>query len=307
MYYIKRLNISVHRGIDGIVPPILCLVARFSGLIALFLLASVPAFPQQSISAKAGSIQFIQGEVFLNEDSILLQDGDYIQMKNDQILTTGKGYAELLLTPYSYLRLGEYASLRVQQTDLTDIRLELNRGSAMIEILKKLKTDPIRVHVSQYLIEMKKGGLYRIDAESRMLRVYGGDALATREGKKVRVKNGRMIVLNNGSRSEKFDPDDADPLHWWAARRSFTLFAKNLFFINPGFSNNLAWKSKEEGLYNSSYRVTVPVNEDWKRYWSGVWSVLRKRMEERNRRLRADPGPLPVPPLIIPEPPEQPQ
>ena len=125
MYYLKNLDIIIHGGIDGIDPPIPRLVAKFFAMIAFFLLVSVSAFPQQSISAKAGSIQFIQGEVFLNKNPILIEGGDYIQMKNDQILTTGKGYAELLLTPYSYLRLGKNASLRVRQNDLTRIQLEL--------------------------------------------------------------------------------------------------------------------------------------------------------------------------------------
>ncbi len=285
-------------------PPILRLVAKLPGAAALFFLASASALPQQFISAKAGNIQFVRGEVFLNGTSFLLQEGRYIQMENDQILATGKGFAELLLAPDACLRLGENASLRMRQNDLDDIQLELNQGSAMIEILKKLKTDPIQVHISQNIIEMKKDGLYRIDAEPFRLRTYGGEALAIRGRRKVLVKNGRMTDLDGELKSEKFDANTVDLLHRWAALRSFSLFAKKLFFTRPLNDRQLEWRSGSEGISHDYYRVPVAANEDWNRYWLGVWDIFRRRAEEANRRLRSDPGPLPTPPPIIAYPPD---
>jgi len=283
--------------------PIQGLIAKFLGATALFSLLSVPAISQQFISAKAGSIQFVRGEVFLNGTSLLLPQGRTIQMENDQVLATGRGYAELLLAPDACLRLGKNASLRMRQTTLEDIQLELNQGSAMIEILKKLKTDPIRVHIFQTVIEIKKDGLYRIDTEPFMLRTYGGEALAIREGRKVRVKKGRMTALHGELNPEKFDTNDADALHMWAAGRSFAMFAKKLFLTKPLTDRQLRWRSRPEGISHDYYRVPVAANEDWNRYWMGVWGLFRRRAEQAARSRRADPGPLPVPPPIIAYPP----
>ena len=270
-------------------PPILSLAARFPAIAVFIFLCTVSALPQQLISAKAGMVRFIVGEAYTDGTTLRLKDGQYSQLENGQVLSTGKGYAELLLAPDACLRLGKNASLIMRQNELADIRLELDRGSAIIEILKKLDTDPIQVHISESIVEIKKEGLYRLDAESRMLRVYGGDAHAITGKKNIRVKSGRKIVLSGEPRPEKFDAHVADTLHRWAAQRSFALFAKSLFFTKPVYPNALAWKSRPKGLYNSYYRVTVAANEDWNRYWLGVWSVFRRRAEEMARRLRTDP------------------
>lgn len=116
----------------------------------------------------------------------------------------------------------------------------------------------------------EKEGLYRLDAESRKLRVYGGDARAVKGKKKARVKNGWMVTLDGGLRFGKFDVDAPGDLHWWAARRSFVLFAKNLFFTKPLNDRGLIWRSRPEGIYHPYYRLAVPGNEDWSRYWQGV-------------------------------------
>ena len=288
-------------------PPILSQAAKFPAIAVLIFLFSVSAHPQQLISAKAGMVRFLVGEVYIDGTALRLQDGQYFQLENGQVLSTGEGYAELLLAPDACLRLGKNASLTVRQNELADIRLELDRGSAIIEILKKLDTDPIQVHISESIVEIKKEGLYRLDAESRMLRVYGGDAHAIKGEKNIRVKSGRKVVLSGEPGPEKFDAHVADTLHRWAAQRSFALFAKSLFFTKPVYPSALTWKSRPKGLYNSYYRVTVAANEDWNRYWLGVWSVFRRRAEEIVRRMRTDPESILTPEqkrLVIP--PEKP-
>ncbi|MBN2318872.1 MAG: hypothetical protein JXR49_07335 [Acidobacteria bacterium] len=269
---------------------IIRLFAKFTGIVVFFFSAPVSVFPQQVISAKAGNIQWIQGEVFLNRTSLLLKDGQYLQMDDGQVLTTGKGYAEMLLAPDAYLRLGESASLRMRQNSLADILLELKRGSALVEILKKLKTDPIRVHVSDSVVEIKKEGLYRLDAESRMLRVYCGDARVVKGGKKVRVKNSRVVSLDGELEPDKFNVKDVDALHLWAAQRSFALSARDLFFTKPVNPRQLTWRSRPDGIYNPHYHVTVAANEDWNRYWLGVLGVFTKWAQKTRRRMNSDPG-----------------
>ena len=132
-------------------------------LIALVFADSVPA--QQFLGAKAGILQYMQGEVFLNGTLLRLPQGGYIQLENGQSLSTGQGYLELVLNSGAYLRLGKDGSLRMEQNRLDDMQFVLERGSALIEVVDKTK-GRIRVHLSTGFVEIMKAGLYRLDADS---------------------------------------------------------------------------------------------------------------------------------------------
>jgi hypothetical protein len=67
----------------------------------------VLALAQQTIGAKAGVIECVQGKVLLDGTPTLFSKNGYIQTGNGQTLSTKKGYIELLLLPTAYLRLGE--------------------------------------------------------------------------------------------------------------------------------------------------------------------------------------------------------
>jgi hypothetical protein len=229
--------------------------------------ALVPA--QQGISAKAGVVQYAEGEVLLNGTALQLLKGSSVQIENDQVLSTKKGYVELILSPDVYLRLSENASLKMRQNKIKDVQLELTQGSALIEILAK--TNPISVHVSKSVIEMRKIGLYRLDSVPGALRVYGGDALAKNESKKINIKGGVMVNLDGEFAPAKFDPNVADALHRWAAHRSYNLCTANIFNAKPKRPEDLAWKPTAKAeLENIQYHISFPPNADWIKYWKDL-------------------------------------
>lgn len=293
--HLEHPDIIMVTEVDRMNPPMAFRTAKFPGVVFFFLLGCASVFPQHLISAKAGNVQFIHGEVYLNGTSIRLQDGRHIQMEDDQVLATGKGYAELLLAPDTYLRLGENASFRMMQTSLTDTQLELSRGPGLIEILEKLETDAIRMHISNSIVEIKKAGLYRFDADTSKLWVYGGDVRVIQGKKKAQVKKGRMVTLDDGKlQPEKFDVEAVDLFHRWAAQRSYALYTKNLFFTKPVNPGQLAWRPRPEGIYNPNYRVALAANEDWNRYWQGLLRLRIRQLMKRTRIMIADPQALPV-------------
>jgi hypothetical protein len=235
-------------------------------IIALGFAALVPA--QQGISAKAGVVQYAEGEVLSDGIALQLPIGSSVQVENDQVLSTKKGYVELLLIPDVYLRLSENASLRMRQNKLNDIQPELNQGSALVEALAKIKANPISVHVSKSVIEIRNIGLYRLDSVPGALRVYGGDALAKNESKKINIKGGNKVNLDGRFAPAKFDPNVADALHRWAAHRSYNLCTANIFNAKPEKPEQLAWRPTKEGkLGNNDYRMSFPPNADWMKYW----------------------------------------
>jgi hypothetical protein len=232
-------------------------IVRCLGLICFISGSHILAPAQRWIGAKAGVIECIQGEVFLDGTPILLRDNSYIQMENGQILSTKKGYAELILTSEVRLRLGEDASLQMQQNRITGIQMDLNQGSALVEILSTIKTDPIKIHISKSEIEIKKTGLYRLDSVPGQLRIYAGQALAKNEGKNIQIKSIRMVRLDGQFALAEFDPNKADALHRWSARRSFLLFAADAYDLK-----RRNWRLIEgvDEIRNSNYRIAFHVD-----------------------------------------------
>jgi hypothetical protein len=263
------------------------LIAPIAEIAFIILGFTVLAPAQQTIGAKAGGIKYVLGEVFLNGTPLQLPKGSSVQMENGQVLSTKKGYVELLLAPSAYLRLGADALLRMRQNKLKDVQLELTQGSALVEILATIKANPIKVHVSKSVIEMKKTGLYRVDSIPGELRVHGGNALVKSLGKKINMKRGGMVHLDGELRLEKFDPKTIDVLHLWAAQRSYELCTANIFISKQGHMEQLTWRpTPEGGLKNDNYRLRFPVNADWLKYWQGQADYRNKLARALNRELQ---------------------
>lgn len=202
-------------------------IFRSAGMLVALLAMTVGAQAQYVVSAKAGVIQFAAGDVFLDEKPVRLSKGDYKQMENGQSLRTGRGFAELLLGTNVYLRLSTNSLVRMYQNHLIDTQLSLEQGSALVEVVEKAKGSQIRIVFGAGLVEIKKKGLYRLDAGTRELRVYGGEARVAKKDRKEKIKKSKMICLDNDLKPSKFNTDVMDPLHKWAAYRSFMLFADN--------------------------------------------------------------------------------
>jgi hypothetical protein len=206
---------------------------------------------QMVVSVKAGTIQYVVGEVFLDSKPLQLPQGGYHQMENGQTLQTKRGRLEMLLAPDVYLRLAENSSLRMEQNRLADTQLVFEGGSALIEVVQRLKGGQIRVHFSTGLVEIREAGLYRFDAGSGELRVYGGSALVSNGQMKAKAKSGRKIRMNTTLASAGFNVESVDELHQWAAKRSF-----DLFIVSPDSRKQRHWEPVAMGwLFNFNYRA----------------------------------------------------
>jgi hypothetical protein len=231
-------------------------IVRSIGIFAIFWGTAGAAHAQYVVSAKAGIIQFMVGNVFLDDKPVRLTKGGYLQMKNGQRLRTERGFSELLLGTDVYLRLGMHGQLRMYQNQLNDTQLALEKGSAMIEVVEMAQGSQIRIVFASGLVEIRKKGLYRLDGDSRELRVYGGEAGVAKKDRKAKIKKGKMVRLNDDFESSKFDAEAPDMLHQWAALRSFTLFADN-----PATRKQEHWTYIELGWlknynYGMSFRST---------------------------------------------------
>lgn len=224
---------------------------RFMILLLGVGIASGPVGAQHVVGAKAGIVQYVRGHVFLDDKPVDLSSNGYLLMKPGQNLRTEFGFAELLLSPEVYLRMGTSGQLRIEQNRLGDTRLVLERGSAMVEVVQEIKGTQAAVCMAGGEASVKRKGLYRFDAGSGEIRVYGGSTQVSIGNRKATVKGGRMVSLNAGSAVRKFDTKASDPLHQWAAQRSFELYQAPL-----GNRVQTHWQRLSMGwASNSNYRV----------------------------------------------------
>jgi len=196
--------------------------------LVLALAGSVSVWGQSAISAHSGMIHYVEGKVLLEGQPVDPKFGEFPEVKNDQVLQTEEGRAEVLLTPGVFLRVSENSSFRMLSNRLSDTALEVLSGSTMLEVDELLKDNAITIRYKDATVSLTKRGLYRFDAEAARLRVYDGDAQAIYGVKTVEVHKGRQVGLDETLATTSFDLKDTDAFYNWASRRSEYVAAANV-------------------------------------------------------------------------------
>lgn len=195
--------------------------SRFGLLISLLFVsgALVQAQERYVVSARAGIVNFITGQATVtraggSQASLLRQD----TIEAGDIASTGDGdYAEILLNPGSYLRLGPNSRFRFGSTSLEDTSVEMLAGSAIFEVNAD-NAFSLTVMTPSATLHLDRSGIYRVDLEPPpgQLEVLKGSALVG----STEVKAGRMLRLEPGATPEKFDPKAMDGFALWSDSRA---------------------------------------------------------------------------------------
>jgi hypothetical protein len=127
----------------------------------------------------------------------------------------------MLLTPGVLLRLGPTSQVRMVSPNLTDTRVEVLRGTAMVEATDLRKENNIRVLDRGVTTTLVKNGLYDFDADNPRVRVYDGKVVVQRDDNQVKAGKGKQVLLANGQlKAISFDRDQRDELYAWSSLRS---------------------------------------------------------------------------------------
>src|SRR5438552_2866779 len=102
-------------------------------------LGALTASAQPVISAKAGTIALIEGKVFVGDQAVEPSLTKFPDVKENTVLRTEEGRAEVLLTPGIVLHIGENSSFKMVTNRLIDTRLELLTGSAIVDAVEIAK------------------------------------------------------------------------------------------------------------------------------------------------------------------------
>lgn len=227
--------------------------SRMLVLLAGTLLAS-GAWAQHVISVRAGYLNYQHGQVILPGGV----DGKNLrQIGEGQQVATGNGRVELLLTPGSYLRLDNESEARMLSTRLQDVKVELLRGTASLEVIEIAKDNSLQVIWRGHAIPITKPGLYRFEPNPDSMRVYVLSGKLRLPGSQKDIKAGRYEDISASGELTavaKFNRKDLDEFDRFNARRGLALSAASyraasVFGRPRGFRSSLWYADPWSGFY----------------------------------------------------------
>jgi len=193
----------------------------FSALLAMSVLPLGLALAAGS--AVPGAVNYVEGQVSIAGQPLTPSAIGSVQLQPGQVIETGPGRAEVLLTPGVFVRLGDNSSLRLVSPNLGDTRVELLKGRAIVEVTEIFKDNNLRVMLDGSSARLDKEGLYSFDANTRQVRVFDGEATVQTNDRQVNLKKDRQLALVEPFKTTHFDAraqTAQDPLYGWSNLRS---------------------------------------------------------------------------------------
>jgi hypothetical protein len=154
------------------------------------------------------------------------------------IETGPRSHAELLLSPGSFLRVGEQSSVVFDSIDLTNIADRVLKGAAIIEVAEAEKHTPIHVATGNLRMVIVSPGLYR----------FSGDTAIVMDGKlrtvdpTTIIKKGKQVTAAGDSYIQnRTELAFADDLDGWSAQRTASLARSNVLAYSSYSGSNGYW------------------------------------------------------------------
>src|ERR1035438_4697251 len=194
-------------------------VWKVSLSVAVFALGALPALAQPVISAKSGVVSYVIGKVLVGDEVVKPSETKFTEVKENAILRTEDGRAEVTLTLGAIMRTGDRSSFKMLTNRLIDTRLELLTGSHIVEVAEIQKDNNLTLIAKDATVVITKRGLYRFDVDQSRIKVFDGVLGVTINGQSTLVGAGRMLDTATAS-VDKFDKEDTDALDHWARRRA---------------------------------------------------------------------------------------
>jgi hypothetical protein len=207
-------------------------VAGSCFLAALLSLPMLGADTDGGRQAMPGTLNYVEGQASIGDQALTSKQVGTAELENGQVLETGNGKAEILLTPGVYLRLGSNSAAEMVSTSLTNTQVALQRGEAMLEVDQIYKENFIHISQPGADTQVLKTGLYDFDATNQQMRVFDGKAIVSANDHNTTVKSGHELALNTENfKSRDFDKKQLaqnDDLYRWSSLRSQYLSEANI-------------------------------------------------------------------------------
>src|SRR5579863_2902055 len=202
--------------------------SRISSAMVLVAMTAAVCSAQSVTSAHSGTLHYFEGDVSIDGAAVQSKVGRFSEIKEQSVLRTGQGRAEVLLTPGVFLRIGENSAIKMLDNRLISTRVEIISGNAIMEAddpQMTIKDSPVSLIYKDYEIRMVKHGLVEIGSDPAQMKVYKGEAVVTvtngtTANDRATVKEGRLLSFSAALLTESFNEKVGDDLYLWARDRS---------------------------------------------------------------------------------------
>jgi hypothetical protein len=170
-----------------------------------------------------------EGAVFADDQAVNQKYGTFPDLKQNSVLRTEQGRAEVLLTPGVFLRVGENSAIKMVDNRLSDTRVEVLKGSAVVECDDPMKVNSVTMLVGDYQVHVRKSSVMEFVSSPAELKVIHGEAEVELNGQISVVHAGKMLPFTQALAQEKFDAKtDSDELTRWSEERSQAVSVANV-------------------------------------------------------------------------------
>jgi hypothetical protein len=224
----------------------------FGGVLAGLFVAAMCAFPQTTVSAWPGTLNYVEGHAFINGQEVDQKQMGHIALEVGQTLRLDpNSKAEMLLTPGVFFRLGGNGEARMVSNSLIDTRVAVTQGEALVDVAKLFKDNNIQILTGSSSTKLLKNGLYRFNAGTSEIAVIDGKAEVWNNDQHVKLGKGKLVNLASASgklKANKFNTKQEDDLYAWSnlraeyAAEATYATAKNINVYNyGGLSSGWLW------------------------------------------------------------------
>lgn len=234
-YEIIRIDFSPRRPISAASILVHNSSRNASALVLMAITAAVCS-AQSVTPAHSGTLHYFEGSVSVDSAAVQSKAGRFSQIKEQGVLRTARGRAEVLLTPGVFLRVGENSAIKMIDNSLVSTRVEILSGTIIVEWddpQMSLRDSPITLIYKDFSIRLLKHGLVEIGSDPAQIKVYRGEAVvdsadAGTANSRATLRKGRLLPFSAALVDEKFNDKVGDNLLLWARDRSQTLSAANM-------------------------------------------------------------------------------
>lgn len=171
-----------------------------------------------------GTLNYVEGQVSVEGQKQSPKSVGATYLEPNQVMDTGNGNAEMLLTPGIYLRLGHQSEVKMIAPGLADTQVQVTHGSAMVEVDELFKENNVSVLMDNTTTQIEKTGLYEFDADQPSVKVLDGKAKIREGDQNLNLSKGHMALLAESQPlvRQKYNKDqvEEDPLYRWSKLRS---------------------------------------------------------------------------------------
>ena len=220
--------------------------------VCAFWLLTLPVQAQSVISTRSGIVYFFEGSVYLGDQVLQPHPGKFSSVPPGAELRTAEGRAEVLLTPGVFVRIGARSAIRMVANELSDTRVELLAGSALVDSAEPNSGTSVTLIYKNWSARFLEQGVYRIDTDPPRLSILQGKAeVSAGTDKDVTVGRGMNLPFASVLVPQPLTDWPRDALSAWAEGRQQSISADDAIAAN--IQDPASLNASDSGLNSFTY------------------------------------------------------